>query len=78
MPATRNTGNVMENIKAYMQQTGQQARAASRIMAQVGTNAKNRALEAIARIIVENSAQLIAENARDVAAARQRPGCRIG
>ncbi|TXT25568.1 MAG: glutamate-5-semialdehyde dehydrogenase [Gallionellaceae bacterium] len=60
----------MQNIKAYMQQTGQQARAASRIMAQAGTNAKNCALEAIARIIVENSAQLIAENAKDVAAAR--------
>ncbi|MDH4285055.1 MAG: glutamate-5-semialdehyde dehydrogenase [Gallionellaceae bacterium] len=60
----------MENIKAYMQHTGQQARAASRIMAQAGTSAKNRALEAIAQIIVESSAQLIAENAKDVTAAR--------
>ena len=70
MRATRNTGNTMENIKAYMQQTGQQARAASRIMAQAGTNSKNRALEAIAQIIADSSARLITENARDVAATR--------
>ena len=70
MPATSNSGNTMENIKAYMQQTGQQARAASRIMAQAGTNAKNHALEAIAQAILDSSARLIAENARDVAAAR--------
>jgi glutamate-5-semialdehyde dehydrogenase len=60
----------MENIKSYMQQIGQQARAASRQMALADTAAKNRALEAIAQIILEGSAQLIAENAKDVAAAR--------
>ena len=60
----------MEDIKAYMQQTGQQARAASRIMAQADTAAKNRALEAIAAAILNGSAQLIAENAKDVDAAR--------
>ena len=60
----------MEDIKAYMQQVGQQARAASRTMAQADTAAKNRALEAIAAAILDGSAQLIAENARDVAAAR--------
>ena len=70
MRATRNAGNVMENIKVYMQQTGQQARAASRTMAQAGTSAKNRALEAIADAILKGSAQLIKENARDVATAR--------
>ncbi|MBI5436850.1 MAG: glutamate-5-semialdehyde dehydrogenase [Nitrosomonadales bacterium] len=60
----------MENIKSYMQQIGQQARAASRIMAQADTAAKNRALEAIAAAILTSSAQLIAANARDVAAVR--------
>ena len=60
----------MENIKAYMQQVGQQARAASRIMAQADTAAKNRALEEIATTILGGSAKLIAENAKDVAAAR--------
>jgi len=60
----------MENIKAYMQQVGQQARTASRRMALADTAAKNRALEAIAQAIVESGAQLIAENAKDVAAAK--------
>ncbi len=60
----------MEDIKAYMQQAGRQARAASRFMAQADTAAKNRALEAIAAAILDNSVQLIAANANDVAAAR--------
>ncbi len=60
----------MEDIKAYMQQAGRQARAASRFMAQADTAAKNRALEAIAAAIMDNSVQLIAANANDVAAAR--------
>ncbi len=60
----------MEDIKVYMQQIGQQARAASRIMAQADTAAKNRALEAIAAAILTDSAQLIAANAKDVDAAR--------
>ncbi|MDD5179994.1 MAG: glutamate-5-semialdehyde dehydrogenase [Gallionellaceae bacterium] len=61
--------STMENIKAYMQQIGQQARTASRRMAQADTAAKNRALEEIAQAILGSSAQLIAENAKDVAAA---------
>jgi glutamate-5-semialdehyde dehydrogenase len=61
----------MEDIKQYMQQLGQQARAAARVMAQADTNAKNRALENIATAILLNSAQLIAENAKDVTAAKQ-------
>ncbi len=60
----------MKDIKTYMQQVGQQARAASRIMAQADTAAKNRALENIATAISNNSAQLIAANTKDVAAAR--------
>ncbi len=60
----------MENIKNYMQQVGQQARAASRKMALAGTDAKNRALEAIAQTLLDESAGLIGENAKDVAAAR--------
>ena len=52
-----------------MQQLGQQARAASRQMALADTAAKNRALEAIAQNILHSSAQLIAANARDIAAA---------
>ncbi|MFZ3018115.1 MAG: glutamate-5-semialdehyde dehydrogenase [Gallionella sp.] len=60
----------MDEIKQYMKTVGQQARAASRLMAQADTNAKNRALEHIATAILLNSAKLIAENAKDVASAR--------
>ena len=70
MHSNRNTGNPMENIKQYMAGVGQQARAASRVMAQAGTRAKNAALENIATAIMMGSAKLIAENARDVAAAK--------
>ncbi len=62
--------NIMEDIKAYMQQVGLQARAASRRMALADTAAKNRALEAIAKSILDSSAHLIAENAKDVSAAQ--------
>ncbi len=61
----------MENIKAYMQQVGQRARAASRAMAMADTNAKNRALEASAQALLNASARLIAENTKDVASAKQ-------
>jgi glutamate-5-semialdehyde dehydrogenase len=61
----------MENIKATMQQIGQQARAASRRMALADTAAKNLALEAIAQAILDSSDQLIAANAKDVSAARE-------
>ena len=60
----------MENIKQYIQQVGQQARSAARKMAQANTNAKNHALENIATAILLNSAKLIAENGKDVAAAK--------
>jgi glutamate-5-semialdehyde dehydrogenase len=70
MRTTRNTGNDMEDIKSYMKTVGQQARAASRVMAQADTNTKNRALQAIANIILRDSAKLIAENAKDVASAK--------
>ena len=60
----------MENIKTYMLQVGKQARTASRTMAQADTNAKNRALEAIAQALIASSAALIAANAKDVSAAR--------
>ncbi|MGA8149224.1 MAG: glutamate-5-semialdehyde dehydrogenase [Gallionellaceae bacterium] len=60
----------MEDIKAHMQQVGRQARAASRRMALADTAAKNRALEAIAKSILDSSAQLISENAKDLSAAQ--------
>jgi glutamate-5-semialdehyde dehydrogenase len=59
----------MENIKEYMHGVGLAARAASRIMAQADTALKNRALTEIAAALQSQSAQLLAANARDVAAA---------
>ncbi len=60
----------MEDVKQYMKSVGQQARAASRLMAQADTAVKNRALLAIADAILRDSAKLIAENAKDVVAAK--------
>ncbi|MBI3222063.1 MAG: glutamate-5-semialdehyde dehydrogenase [Nitrosomonadales bacterium] len=60
----------MHSIKQYMQRVGQAARSAARLMAQADTATKNRALEAIATAILDNMAQLITENAKDVAAAK--------
>ncbi|MCR4304991.1 MAG: glutamate-5-semialdehyde dehydrogenase [Gallionella sp.] len=61
---------MMQNIKDYMKGVGQAARAASRLMAQADTAAKNRALTGIAAALQNQSAQLLAANAMDVAAAR--------
>ena len=60
----------MDNIQQYMKGIGQAARAASRIMAQADTATKNRALTEIAAALQNQAAQLIAENTKDVAAAR--------
>ena len=53
-----------------MQQVGQQARAASRLMAQAETSAKNMALEQIAAAILRSTSHLLAENDQDVRAAK--------
>lgn len=54
------------DIKQYMTELGQQARAASRAMARAETGAKNAALLHIADAIMASQAVLIAENARDL------------
>jgi glutamate-5-semialdehyde dehydrogenase len=54
------------DIKQYMTQLGQQARAASREMARANTGAKDRALLAIADSIVASRDRLMEENARDL------------
>ena len=58
------------DIKAYMQQIGQQARTASRAMARADTNAKNQALHAMADAIDRDAAKLLAANEQDLANAR--------
>ena len=60
----------MDDVKQYMQRVGQQARAASRMMAQTDTAAKNRALEAMAQAMLDDRAALQEANAKDIAAAR--------
>lgn len=54
-----------------LQEMGARARAASRILAIAGTAQKNRALGAIARSLETHQDEILAENARDVEAARQ-------
>ena len=61
---------MQQDIKIYMNTVGKQARAASRLLAQAGTNTKNHALEAIAQALLASSAALIAANTKDVSAAR--------
>jgi len=60
------------DIQTYMHGVGRQARAASRVIAQADTGTKNRALEVMADTLVRNAQTLIAANARDVSAARER------
>lgn len=56
------------DIKKYINQLGQQARTASRAMAQAQTNAKNTALNAIADSIIANTDKLIEANSKDLEA----------
>jgi glutamate-5-semialdehyde dehydrogenase len=61
---------IMDDVKSYMQQVGRDARAASRLIAQADTAAKNCALEAMAQAVLDSRATLQEANAKDVAAAR--------
>ena len=58
------------DIEKYVQEVGREARAASRIIARADSNAKNRALRAIAAAIRRESAVLVAANRQDLEAAR--------
>lgn len=59
-----------EDIKQYMQQLGQQARAASAAMARADAGAKNAALVAIADAIDASAETLKTENAKDLDAGK--------
>ncbi len=58
------------DIKAYMQDMGRAARAASRAVARADTNTKNKALSVMAQAIQRDADKLLAANAEDMAAAR--------
>lgn len=60
------------NVNDYMHRLGQQARAASRVLARTGTDVKNKALVAIAADIRGNVAELKAENLRDLNAGAEK------
>ena len=62
------------DLHAEMQEMGRAARAAARELARAGTDAKNRALAAIAASIREKSAEILKANSRDVAQAK-KDGC---
>jgi glutamate-5-semialdehyde dehydrogenase len=58
------------DIKLYMRQVGEQARAASRVLARADSATKDRALAAAAAALRRDAARLLAANAEDVAEAR--------
>ncbi|MET1083232.1 MAG: glutamate-5-semialdehyde dehydrogenase [Burkholderiales bacterium] len=60
------------DVQTYLRSVGKAARAASREMAKADTNAKNRALAGMAEAIARDEAKLIAANACDLAAAREK------
>ncbi len=60
------------DIKSYMQSVGQEARAASRLVAKADTAAKNRALIAMADAIRRDEQLLLAANAKDLDNARAK------
>ena len=59
------------DIKQYMQQLGQAARRASRVLARAQTKQKNQALLAIADAILAQRTQLLAENSKDLDLGRE-------
>jgi len=60
------------DVATYMRGVGEAARVAARELARADSNAKNTALHAIAAAIRRDHAQLLAANAKDVAAARAK------
>lgn len=60
------------NITDYMQAVGQQARTAAAVLAGAETAVKNKALHAMAEAIIAKTAWLKTENAKDLAAGRDK------
>jgi len=60
------------DIKQYMTQLGEQARAASRVLARAPTRQKNAALQAIAEAVAEHRDQILAENRKDLEASQAK------
>ena len=60
----------IKDIRFYMRQVGEQARAASRVLARAASATKDRALVAAAAAIRRDTVRLLAANAEDMAEAR--------
>jgi len=60
------------DIKEYMTQLGEQARAASRVLARAPTRDKNAALVAIAEAVDADQERILAENRKDLEAGRAK------
>lgn len=58
--------DVKVDVKQYMQQVGQQAHQAARVLARTPTGPKNEALLATAEAILAREAELLAENRKDM------------
>ena len=58
------------DLPAYMREIGERARAAARLLARSGTQAKNAALSEIAAALMHDTERLLAANAHDVTGAR--------
>jgi glutamate-5-semialdehyde dehydrogenase len=62
----------MNEMKTYIEQLGKKARAASPNGAALGTNAKNNALSAMAKALRDEEKNILAENAKDMAAGKEK------
>ena len=62
----QNNNPLQPDIAAYMRQLGQSARDASAVISNASTAAKNAALEAIARHLLDNEAAILKANAMDL------------
>ena len=67
-----NVEDLSQGLADYMDQLGRRARQASRSIAAADTNAKNRALNAIADAIEASQEELIRENHKDLEAGQRR------
>lgn len=62
----------MNEIKAYIEQLGKKAKAAAPDGAALGTNAKNNALAAMAKALRDRETTILAENAKDMDAGKEK------
>ncbi len=62
----------MTDVKQYMDKLGKQAKQAARIISAASTEQKNNALNAIAKLLLDNAQNIMLENKKDMQAGKQR------